>query len=267
MPANFHTHTFRCKHASGSPRDYFKIAATQGCDALGFSDHCPYPQDGYDTWDFSRMECAELPYYVQDVRELAQESPFPIYLGFECEWEPRYESWFRDVLVGEHGADFLVYGAHWLREGREALYAPELRSVAEIRRYFTSVIAGIQSGLFAFLAHPDLIMANGMAWNKELEAGFTDVIDAAKSYNMPIEINGYGMIKERIRSYPPCARTKTGERLQYPVDEFWQLAVKRNAIVICNSDAHSPDYVMQGVINAREYAVQFGITPIDNIFI
>jgi histidinol-phosphatase (PHP family) len=241
------------------PLDYLKIAMVQGCTELGFSDHCPYPADGYETWSFSRMDTDELPVYVQAVRDAQAHSPFPVRLGFECEWSPHHESWFREVLLGEYKAEYLVFGPHWLMEGHTTHYAPEISGKAAIRRYFDFTIAGIRSGLFSFIAHPDLIMAGGMEWNPELKAGFSDLIDAAKAFGLPLEINGYGMVKTRVQ-------TKTALRLQYPVDNFWQLAVKKNAPVICNSDAHNPNYVMQGVVNTRRYAVQFGMTPIDTIF-
>ena len=50
--SNFHTHTYLCKHAEGKPIDYVKEAIKAGCSALGFSDHCPYPDS---SWDYCRM--------------------------------------------------------------------------------------------------------------------------------------------------------------------------------------------------------------------
>ena len=48
MKANYHTHTARCGHATGTDEDYVLAAIEQGFDELGFSDHVPWPyQDGY----------------------------------------------------------------------------------------------------------------------------------------------------------------------------------------------------------------------------
>ena len=41
MKANFHTHTTRCGHASGTDEDYVRAALAQGFGVLGFSDHVP----------------------------------------------------------------------------------------------------------------------------------------------------------------------------------------------------------------------------------
>ncbi|MFR5796189.1 MAG: PHP domain-containing protein [Christensenellales bacterium] len=43
MKANYHTHTARCGHATGTDEDYVLAAIEQGFDELGFSDHVPWP--------------------------------------------------------------------------------------------------------------------------------------------------------------------------------------------------------------------------------
>ena len=42
MLANFHTHTYRCHHASGTDREYVESAIRAGVKVLGFADHSPY---------------------------------------------------------------------------------------------------------------------------------------------------------------------------------------------------------------------------------
>ena len=50
MIANYHTHTWRCRHADGTEREYVERAIEGGLKILGFSDHSPYPfPDGYDS--------------------------------------------------------------------------------------------------------------------------------------------------------------------------------------------------------------------------
>ena len=43
MIANLHTHTPRCRHASGTEEEYVRCALDAGLQTLGFSDHTPYP--------------------------------------------------------------------------------------------------------------------------------------------------------------------------------------------------------------------------------
>ena len=47
MRTNFHTHTYRCKHAGGTEQDYVLAAINQEVSILGFSDHAPYPDDRF----------------------------------------------------------------------------------------------------------------------------------------------------------------------------------------------------------------------------
>jgi histidinol-phosphatase (PHP family) len=258
MLGNYHTHTYLCQHATGTVADYAAQAAKDECTALGFSDHCPYPADGIDTWPRIRMAKEDTPHYMKAVRQAASTAPFPVYCGFECEWAPRYEAWYRDFLLGEMGADYLVFGAHWLIQRRTITYAADLSGKKEIRAYFDQTIEGMHSGLYRFLAHPDLMMADGREWNRELASLFGHLIDAAMECGLPLEINGYGFIKPQVR----CPK---GNRYPYPVEEFWKLALEKGAPIICNSDAHSPDYVIAGVQNACNFGKKMGITPLKTL--
>ena len=57
MIANYHTHTWRCSHATGTEEEYVQAALDRKLEILGFSDHTPYgfPQ-GYDSWFRMKQE-------------------------------------------------------------------------------------------------------------------------------------------------------------------------------------------------------------------
>ena len=42
MIANYHTHTTRCNHATGTEEEYVQSALERGLEILGFSYHTPY---------------------------------------------------------------------------------------------------------------------------------------------------------------------------------------------------------------------------------
>lgn len=257
--SNFHTHTSLCNHAKGMPEDYVKQAAADGCSALGFSDHCPYPEGTGDCWPNIRMKVSEAPVYIKAVREAADSAGFPVYAGFECEWDKSYESWYRDVLLGELGARYLVFGPHWVTEGSSHVYALDITGVPELHRYTDQTIEGIRSGLYAFVAHPDLFMGRWKEWDSDSSSCLSAILDAAADCSLPVEINGLGMSR-------PQNMTTRGLRFQYPYDEFWLMAASRGVKVICNADAHDPADVIKGAAHAREYAARFGITPLDTLF-
>ncbi|MDE5897711.1 MAG: histidinol-phosphatase [Treponemataceae bacterium] len=256
---NFHTHTELCRHAVGRPADYTAQAAADGAVELGFSDHCPYPESCGDYWPEIRMTVREAGSYCADVRAAAAEAAFPVHVGFECEWDAAYENWLRDGLLGGLGAEYLILGSHWLTCGRRHVYAQELCSKDELFRYIRQTIDGIRSGLFAFLAHPDLFMKPFCEWDADIAACSRDLIDAAVACGVPLEVNGLGMQRPRLS-------TKDGSRYQYPYKEFWQLAAERGAQVVCSSDAHAPADVVKNALAARQYAAEFGFVPIETIF-
>jgi Histidinol phosphatase and related hydrolases of the PHP family len=254
---NFHTHTALCNHASGMPADYTAQALKDGCAALGFSDHCPYPEGSGDYWPNIRMTAAETTSYIQAVRSAGTSAAFPVYAGFECEWDKAYESWYRDELLGTFGADYLVFGPHWVTSGSAHIYAMDIQDAATLHAYIDQTIDGIRSGLYAFIAHPDLVMGAWKEWDAEAECCLGALLDAAAGCGLPVEINGLGMSRTPNK-------TKHGIRYQYPYDEFWQMAAARGVQVICNADAHTPADVIAGARRAREYASGLGITPIES---
>lgn len=269
--SNFHTHTYLCGHAEGWVPDYVRVAQLAGCTALGFSDHCPYPESDskfwkerteqsarfLNLWPEIRMAEWETEDYVQAVREAAAQADFPVYLGFECEYDRRLHSWYKDELLGRWQADYLVFGPHWVAGTDDLPYAPIVSSKSEIRRYFAGVLEGIASGLFAFVAHPDLIMASSRAWDADIEAGMRDLLQAAISCGMPVEVNGIGLAR---------AAQVGKEGLLYPCNRFWELVAESGAKVICNSDAHQSEYTITHAQLARDYAKRFGLVPLETIF-
>lgn len=258
--SNFHTHTYLCKHAVGHPSDYYKQALKEGCTALGFTDHCPFPNELSADWQEIRMTPEEAYGYASEVRALQEGSAFPVYLGFECEWDETFRNWYEDGLKGTYGADYLILGPHWVTNGDRHDYIPYEEDKSVLFKYTDQTIEGMRSGLFAFLAHPDLCMGHGRRWDSDVESCMKAIIAAAKDLNLPLEVNGLGMHKEKWQ-------TEKGLRYSYPVDEFWTLAAEAGVRVVCNADAHDPLTVISQAQDAREYAAKFGITPIENVLL
>ena len=56
MKTNYHTHTYRCKHAMGNDERIVLNAIKADFDILGFSDHTPWPHFPADYDSHVRME-------------------------------------------------------------------------------------------------------------------------------------------------------------------------------------------------------------------
>ena len=252
--SSFHTHTFLCKHATGSPVDYVRVANKEGCSALGFSDHCPYPHD--DVWNDCRMDVADVPLYLQMVSEAKALASFPVFLGFECEWLPEYENWYRDYFRGELNVDYLVFGSHWQTVNNELVWAPCWSNISDVFKYIDFTIQGLQTGIYDFLAHPDLFLAFCTHIDSDLLSASSYLIDACVDLNIPIEINGAGSLSSKI--------IRDGvEETGYPCIAFWELAQEKKATIICNSDAHCKQDVLYGASSAHSFAKKHHIEVTD----
>ena len=89
MIANYHTHTWRCHHASGTERQYIENAIESGMQILGFSDHtpCPFPGDYYSDY---RMYVHQTDEYFRTLTDLKKEydGQIELHIGVEAEYYP-----------------------------------------------------------------------------------------------------------------------------------------------------------------------------------
>ncbi len=234
MKSNFHIHTYRCNHAGGTDREYVEKAIERGLSVLGFADHSPYwfPHGYYST---HRMLTDQLEDYVTSVLRLKEEykRDIQIYLGFEAEYYPLYWDEFLKNLSA-YPYDYLILGQHFIKNEVGKIYMMDPCSDYEtLSKYVDECIAGMVTGKFFYLAHPDLINFQGskMVYQSEMRR----LCEAAKRLDVPLELNLLGM------------RDKRG----YPREEFWQLAGEIGNEVIFGCDSHTPD----SVALARDYAM------------
>ena len=249
VSGNYHTHHQWCRHATGSAGDYCAAAEAAGLKILAMTDHVPYP--GNLCWLSSRMDWEQLGDYMAEVDAAAAAHPaLKVYRGLECEYRPELgDSFYRERLRGEYRAQLLLGSLHYVRlDNGDYLYVTKEEAVPHFRNSVKQTVALIHSGLFDFLAHPDLCLTP-MVWGKEAEMGSREILQALKDTGMPAEINGYGMRK------PPVV--VAGEhRYQYPRREFWELAGEYGIRCVVNSDAHAPSDVAASLEECESWAVK-----------
>ncbi len=284
---NYHTHTFRCRHAEGDVADYVAAARSAGLSELGFSDHSPWP-DG--RWPENRMDMSELPSYMAALAavgtgampvygEMAAETVLPVsgkpevipadpaagsppaplvFCGLECEWVPEYESLMRDEYLGHLNLDFLVLGIHTYIHRGEWRDTYRISEASELVSFAQTTCRGIESGLFSFLAHPDVYCFNWMPWDGNAIACARDILSTAERAGIPVEINGYGMRKCRVPA-------PDGLRYPYPREEFWNLASEYSLTCIVNSDAHRPRDTAANLEEGRALAAACGLSIVEGL--
>ncbi len=251
VSSNYHTHTERCKHATGDVHAYCAAADQAGLTVLGMSDHTPLPND---QWISVRMYLSELDEYCAEI--VAARAAFPdmrIATAFECEHDDAWLSFFNDVLLGEKGADYLIGAAHWFPHQGE--WMGTFRNVItpeRLRSYTEYLIRIIENDTYAFIAHPDVFAASYLEWDEEAEACTRAICEAAVANNKPLEINGYGLRKQKVQ-------TPSGERCVYPWIPFWDCAAEYKLQVIANSDAHRPQDVAASIVETKAFAIERGL--------
>jgi len=252
---NYHTHTWRCKHASQDVSAYCEAAIDTGITVLGISDHTALPDN---RWPHIRMDIDELPAYCAAVDQAAADyRSLTVLKSAECEYAKEYDSFFRDKLLGELEFDYLVGAAHFFpMRGEWVSSYGGTDSLSALQAYSKYFIQSMESGLFAFMAHPDLFGNAYLSWDENTIAASQDIFTAAAELAMPLEINGYGLRKPKID-------TPGGLRCMYPWLPFWELAASYDVLFIVNSDAHHPQDVNANLDEAAAIGYKLGMTMAD----
>ena len=229
MKHNFHTHTTRCKHAIGTDEDFVKAALDGGFDMLGFADHAPWAFDT-DYVSHCRMAADLWPEYKQSVLALKEkyQGQISIHLGRECEY---YEKNFDQLRrLRDDGCEYFILACHFLHTEETNPYIGLLCQEDDaVLRYAEETVKGIRTGLYAYIAHPDLYMMHREEFSPACMEAADMICQAAKEARMPIEYNLLGLLGEM-----------TGHPRGYPNAEFWQYIRKWNNDVILGVDAHDP---------------------------
>ena len=227
MIANYHTHTPRCRHALGTEEEYVLAAIEGGLKILGFSDHTPqwFPGDYYSK---VRMYPEELAGYCETVQTLQKQykDNLQIHLGLEAEY---YPACFGELVshLRDAGIDYMILGQHWLHnEIGERFCGSATEDKTVLIRYCDQVIEAMHTGLFTYVAHPDLV--NFAEDEKIYRQHMRRLCREAKNCGIPLEINLLGL--------------RTGRH--YPNRLFWEIVAEENCDCILGSDAHTPDSVL-----------------------
>ena len=123
----------------------------------------------------------------------------------------------------------MILGQHFLgNEINEPYCAIKTDDSYILERYVKQTSEAMQTGLFTYFAHPDVIHFTGS--EKDYERQMRALCEAAKATDTPLEINLLGM---RLGRY-------------YPDERFWAIAGEVGNTVVLGCDAHKPEDVCGG---------------------
>lgn len=250
MKVNLHTHTTRCHHARGTDEEYVQTAVDLGYDILGFADHTPFPYDnGFVNGD--KMEMDQLEDYLSSVTALREKykGVIDIRLGMECEAVERFFPFLREL---RSRLDYMILGNHGDKEFER--FAGRMDTPQELWHYLETAVKGMETGLFLYLAHPDIMLNSYPRFDEDARQVSEILCQEANRLHIPLEYNLLGY-----------SRPAVPEKLGYPCREFWEIAARENVLAVVGVDAHSPGQLLRGDLEgAQERLRQLGLRVLEN---
>ena len=279
---NYHTHTYRCGHATGSEEDMVLAAINANIEELGFSDHIPLPnyrkhllksipycrsirsllvlirtiiKDG----PGMRMPYLSMITHLKTIEESAinHYGEIKIYKGFEAEYLEEYLDYYQELLT-TYQIDYLILGNHFNKHCIESCYYGKKRlSKKYLYAYCNDLEKAMETNLFSYIAHPDLFMVGYTKWDADAKVVCERICRKAKELDIPLEINGGGIRKGKV--------IVNGEmHYAYPNPYFWEIASQMGNKVILGIDAHSPEDLNEEIyVQLEDFANEYHLNVID----
>ena len=247
MKVNLHTHTQRCGHAYGSDEEFVLAALENGYTKLGFSDHTPFPYEPEFQAESTKMSMEMLEDYIASISALKEKykGQIDILLGLECEAVPRFFPFLTEL---RKRLDYMILGHHG--DWTAGFVSPELTTPKELEHYVETAVVGLETGLFLYMAHPDLMFAGYPAFDDAAQSLSRQLCREVNRLGIPLEYNLYGTLK----------KVKAGT-LGYPCAPFWEIAAEENVRAVIGIDAHRPkNFFMEDLDGATQMLEKMGIT-------
>lgn len=189
-----HLHTWRCNHCEGTEKEFIEKGITLGIETMAFTCHAPFPGDSFRF----RMKMEQLPEYLETLRRLRAEynGQVTIKIGLEMEYVPIYDSYYQELQ--ESGFfDLFILGQHFslLSDGTYTFESKE--KLCEARLLADGMIAGMESGYFDIVAHPDQIFRRQKRWDANADTISNEIKECATRTGVFLEKNISSMIAKR----------------------------------------------------------------------
>lgn len=223
-----HSHTPLCRHATGMPGDYARVAARKGLKGIIITCHCPLP-DGIS--HAVRMRPDDYPAYIDLVAQAREAfaGEVDVRLGLESDFYPGVEPWLEKLhdraplhhVLGSVHTQVPDYRARFFH-GDWFEYQ---------KTYFEHLAQAAETGLYDTLAHPDLVKNESPAeWRlSRIEPYIERALDRIAKTGVAMELNTSG-------------RNKLLPEMN-PGGRILELIRRRGIPVVLGADAHRPERV------------------------
>lgn len=237
---------------SANAERYLTAAEAAGIAELGVSEHIHRFAQALGIWNHPFWEenaTDDLAAYCEFVRST------PLRLGIEMDFVPGAEDRTAALLdAGEF--DYVVGSVHFVGDaavddGDFDIWTSGKSADQIWARYFEMVGDAARTGLFDFLAHPDLVKKWGSGRpqpERDPRFHYEPFVEAVADTGIAVEVSTAGLRKE------------VGEI--YPAPELAEMLVDAGAAFVVSSDAHTPELVGHEYDRAVEAMRSWGITEV-----
>lgn len=245
---NYHTHTKYCGHAKGDVEDYVKEAVNLNMEELGISDHAPIPlnhgmtkEEWEENYCYENMDINTFDILLKEIDNLKSKYNITLYKSCESEYLYNNDDWYKE-LRGK--LDYMILGIHFFNGEGRVLDTYKDITYKNVDCYYECAKRAIETGLFDYLAHPDLYLFDYKSINGKNE--FDDkakeiclkLIDLCVKHDIYFEINTNGL---------KYSKDKNNRDLWlYPNIEFFKVVKEymdknpNKLKLIIGADAHEP---------------------------
>jgi histidinol-phosphatase (PHP family) len=205
---DYHMHTPRCNHATGSVSEYARAAIRAGLGEIGISDHSPMP-GGFDkAW---RMDRSELSGYLDEVESARDEfaDRLIIRVGLEADFHPGAEAYVEE-MIASYDWDYVIGSVHyigdWAFDNPDCIDAWRQWNIEDAYcAYFELVAQSAATAMFDIIGHPDLIKKFGRRPAANCQSALEaeeQMLQAVKKSGAALEISSAGLRKPVQEIYP-----------------------------------------------------------------
>jgi histidinol-phosphatase (PHP family) len=232
---DLHTHTKRCRHATGEVSEYIEFAISKNITTLGFSDHFPmfYLPETIDTSTYC-MQMEEVQDYISEIEIIREKhSEIDIKIASEIDFIIGKEGEIKNAIK-KYPFDYLLGAVHviddWCFDDPNNLSKYDQIDIIDIyTTYYMTLKKAIDSRLFDVMAHLDLVKKFGFRPKQDISNLIDPIIDSLKNNKVCIELNTAGSRKP-VKEF-------------YPDRKILRKCYENDIPLTLGSDAHKPEEV------------------------
>src|SRR3954447_6136455 len=207
MLVDYHTHHYRCGHATDEMDDYVEAAIAAGLDEIGLSDHSPIYHLGTDPQPRPQgaMSQTELDTYITDMQRVRDRfaGRITVRLGVESDYVLGWDEHYRR-LSQQYPLHYVIGSVHWLDQW--SIFAPTLPPQRDANgiyaEYLHTTQAAARSGVFDIIGHLDCLKTIGHIPDMSITPLVDETVRVLADSGGAIEINTSGWRKPFNEVFP-----------------------------------------------------------------